>query len=152
MRQSALMVEVQPADPRARRLALLLVVLGFGVGALLLWGLNAGSPAVARWLKEDPTAIVTRARMLLVALAFVLAGPPVAAGVYLWRFGTRVVRASRFPPPGARLVQDMLVLTGDAARNRGRIAQGAGLALVLAGSAMALLLWRLAASIAASGD
>jgi hypothetical protein len=145
------MAEVQPADPGARRLALVLVVLGFVVGALLLWALNAGGPAIARWLREDPAAMVMRARMLLLAVAIVMAGPPIAAGAYLWSFGTRVVRSNRFPPPGARLVQDMLVLNGDVARSRGRIAQGAGLVLVLAGSTMAVLLWRLAGSIAAGG-
>jgi len=145
------MAEVQPADPRARRLAFLILAVGFVLGALLLWGLNSGGPTIERWLKEDPSAMVPRARMLLLALALIMAGPPVAAGVYLWRFGTRVVTSTRFPPPGARLVQDMVVLTGDAARNRGRIAQGAGLVLLFAGCVMALLLWRLAAAIAVAG-
>ena len=143
------MAEVQPADPAARRLALTLVVAGFIVATLLLWGLNAGGPAIAEWLKRDPASMVLRGRVLLVSLAVIMAGPPIAAGVYLLRFGMRVVRADRFPPPGARVIQDMLVLTGDAARSRGRIAQGAGLVLVVAGSVMALLLFRLAFGLGA---
>jgi len=138
------MVEVQPADPRARRLAAIMLIVAFLAGALLLWGLDAGRPAMARWLREDPAETTAKARMLLLALAVVMAGPPVAAGAYLWRLGTRVADTQRFPPPGVRMVQDTVVLTGNDARRRGLIAQGLGLALVAAGCIMTLLLWRLA--------
>lgn len=146
------MAEVQPADPLARRLALTLVAVGFVVAALLLWGLNAGGPAIADWLRAEPSAIVFRARMLLLTLAIIMVGPPVGAGVYLWRFGSRVVSSNRFPPPGTRLVQDMLVLTGAAAQSRGRLARGAGFILIAAGCVMAVLLWRLGASVAGAGQ
>jgi hypothetical protein len=145
------MAEIHSADPRAQRAALAAVAIFFVSGALLLWGLNAGGPAVAHWLRDDPATMVGRARILLLGLALVMAGPPIAAGVYLWRFGRHVVAANRFPPPGARMVQDMLVLTGDPARARGRIAQGAGLIFALAGTAIVLLLLRLATGVAAIG-
>lgn len=138
------MREVQPADPRARRVALLVLAAGFVAGVALLWALEAGRPAVARWLREDPARTAARARLLLAGLALATSGPALAAGVYLWRLGSRIVTAERFPPPGLRMVQDTMVLTGDAARTRGRIFQALGLVLFVAGSALALLLWRLA--------
>lgn len=141
------MAEVQRADPRAQRIALMVVLAGFVAAALLIWGLNAGGPAIAAWLKADPARMHARAQGLLFTLAVIMAGPPILAGAYLLRFGTRVVRGDRFPPPDARLIQDMLVLTGDAARNRGRIAQVAGTVLILAGCVMAGLLVRLAFGI-----
>lgn len=138
------MVEVQPADPRARRAALLIIAVGFVAGVVLLWGLEAGQPAVARWLREDPARTAARAQLLLAGLAVATSGPALAAGAYLWRLGSRIVAAERFPPPGLRMVQETLVLTGAAARSRGRIFQGLGLMLTLAGAAIALLLLRLA--------
>lgn len=138
------MAEVQPADPGARRAALLWLGVAFVAGAILLWFLETSRPAVAAWLKEDPAQTATRARMLLGGLAIVTAGPAVGIGVWLLRLGARVMAAGRFPPPGLRMVQDTVVVAGDAARRRGRIAQGFGLALVGAGLTMAMLLWRLA--------
>jgi hypothetical protein len=137
------MVEVQAADPRARRAALIVLAVAFVVGSLLLWALNAGQPAVARWLRDDPARTTSRARLLLAGLALLTSGPALAAGLYLWRLGARIVSAERFPPPGLRMVQDTTVLTGDSARSRGRLFQGLGLMLFVAGTALALLLVRL---------
>lgn len=145
------MAEVHRADPGARRLALTIVGIGLAAGLLLLWGLETGSHAAARWLREDPAAMMARARLLLIGLAIVMGGPPIAAGVYLWRFGGRTVTAGRFPPPEARMVQDTLVLAGEPARSRGRLIRGAGAVLVLAGIGMLVLLLRLAAGLAAVG-
>jgi hypothetical protein len=138
------MAEVQPADARVKRLAAIVLLLGFLLGAFLLWGLEAGRPAVVRWLRDDPATIGGKARVLLLAVAVVTAGPPVAAGAYLWRLGERVRETQRFPPVGVRMVQDTVVLAGDAARKRGRILQGLALMLIVTGCAMALLLWALA--------
>ncbi len=138
------MVEVQSADAGARRTALVVMALAFVGGGLLLWALDAGRPAVARWLKEDPAQTAARARLLLVGLAVVTSGPALAAGAYLWRLGGRILTAERFPPPGLRMVQEAIVLTGPAARTRGRIFQAFGAALFVAGCAIALLLWQLA--------
>lgn len=125
-------------------MALLIIAAGFVTGGLLLWGLNAGAPAVAQWLREDPATIANRARMLLLGLALVLAGPPALAGVYLLWFGARVIDGERFPPLGVRMVQDTLVVTGEHARRRGRVAQAFGLAFLLAALALGTLLWALA--------
>jgi hypothetical protein len=138
------MAEVQPGDPAAKRLALFIVAGGFLAGGLLLWGLNAGGPAVAGWLRADPAKLVIRARLLLLGLAVLMAGPPALAGVYLLWFGARVVDTARFPPPGVRMVQDTVVLTGVRARRRGRVAQGLGVTLLLASLALTALLWALA--------
>ncbi len=138
------MAEVQAADPRARRAALIMLAIAFVAGTLLLWALNTSQSAVASWLREDPARMVRRARWLLAGLAVVTSGPAIAAGAYLLRLGSRVIAAERFPPPGLRVVQDTIVLTGDAARSRGRIFQGLGVLLMVTGASLALLLARLA--------
>lgn len=138
------MVEVQPADPRARRAAFIVLGVGIAGGVLLVWLLEAARPAAAQWLKEDPTRTVARAQLLLAGLALVTSGPAIAAGAYLWRFGARIVSAERFPPPGVRMVQETVVLSGPTARVRGRLFQALGFILFAAGVAMALLLMTLA--------
>ncbi len=138
------MAEVQAADPRARRVALIVLAIAFVAGTLLLWALNTSQSAVASWLREDPARTVRRARWLLAGLAVVTSGPAIAAGAYLLRLGSRVIAAERFPPPGMRVVQDTTVVTGDAARSRGRLFQGLAAILLLAAAGLAFLLFRLA--------
>ena len=71
-----------------------------------------------------------------------------ALGAYLWRGASRVRRAQRWPPPGARTLRDTPVLTGAAARRRARGMQAVALALWLVALALPVLAWRLHAALA----
>lgn len=110
------MVEIQRADPATRRRALIAIVViavaGWGAWFGLercLAGLRGVDPARQQDALESALLWATWAAMLPVA-AF-------ACG--LWRYGTRVLRAGRFPAPGAKVIRDTLVLHGDPARVRG---------------------------------
>lgn len=128
------MTDVQPADRNARRVALLILGVGAIAGAAGLIALDRWleslrqlEPAVARKALSQAMFWLT-AQMVVVAAAF---------GAYGWRLGGKVIAAQRFPPPGSRVIRPTVIVTGEAARIRGRAMQFVGVALV----ALAILLW-----------
>jgi hypothetical protein len=124
-----------------RRLAVLLVILGTAVGALLILGLERYRTPLRDWLLSEPGDQARRVRLVFSVTATVLSAPLVAFAVYLWSLGAKVVRAGAFPPPGYRVVRDTPVITGRAAVGRGRGLKALALCLGVASALMWLLLW-----------
>ena len=135
--------EIQKADPRARRRALLILSGGLVIGLLLLGLVEWFRPAIEDWIARDPRRLPARLRLGFVALAVVAAGPSLALAVYLWRLGRRVVRAERFPPPELWMARDTVVAHGRAARVRGRAMQFLAAVVAVATVALLAALWRL---------
>jgi hypothetical protein len=122
-------MEIQRADPRERRRALVLLAVGTVAGAIaLLW--------LKGWLDEQITRPPAEARATLLAAFRIAATVMVlsisAASIYLWRLGWRIERSARFPPPGQRVLRDTPVLKGPDAISRGRRLRGLALALLAA--------------------
>ena len=141
------MAEVQQADPRARRLAFSIIVVGALAGAGLLTTAGSVRPVLEAWVAANPEFRL-RVVMWLVMLSTV--APVILTTVYLWRLGSRIARARRFPPPGLRVVRQTVVLTGAAASRRGRLLQILAGALAAAGVVLGFTLWRLIALLAAA--
>lgn len=143
--------EMQPADPRARRLAALYIACATVAGVLLVWLLEWARPELeARleaWLTEDPEQVRGRFRLAFALLGLSLTLPVVGFSAYLWRLGSRIVRAQRFPAPGSRLIRDTPVVRGAAALRRGRLTQALAAALLLATVTLEMLFWFLMASL-----
>ena len=136
------MTEVRRADPAARRQAVVLVVLGAVVGALLILGFERYRTPLRDWLLSEPGELGYRVRLVFFLSAAVLSAPLVAFAVYLWSLGAKVLRARQFPPPGYR---DTPVIGGQAAVLRGRGLKVLAVCLALASALLwLLLLWRLA--------
>src|SRR4030095_16605742 len=109
------MTEVRRADPAARRQAVLLVVFGTVVGALLILGLEHYRTPLRDWLLGEPGERARRVKLALSLTATLLSTPLVAFAAYLWSLGARVARAGGFPPPGYRVIRDTSVIVGPAA-------------------------------------
>ena len=137
--------EIQRGSPRARRRAVLVVLVGAAAGAAALVAIECHRPALQAWLAADPA----RARMTLGAVFAALVLPLLGLAGYLWRWGGAIARAERFPPPGAEVVRDTPVRRGAAARRQGRLVQGFAAACALAAIALAALGWRLVALLGA---
>ena len=133
------MNEIQRADPLARRKAALVVACGLLVGLLA----EFYRPALLDWIIRDPEQIDSRLRLVFAVLAVAFVVPLLGFGACFWRLGDRIVRAERFPPPGLAVTTDTVVLRGNFARRRGRLAQLVAGIFVLAAPAVAIILWRL---------
>ncbi len=63
------------------------------------------------------------------------------AGCHVWWWGRRVRRAQRFPPPGATVLRDTIILSGQAAASRGMLLQFLGATLILCAADVAVVSW-----------
>src|SRR5262245_34836546 len=108
---------IHAADPVARRhavVAVVVIALAGVAGYYLLQDWIAGLRAA------DPDEARRALGRGLVGGAWVVCLPVLVLAAQLWRTGSRVTQAARFPLPAARLVRDTPILTGEAARIRGR--------------------------------
>lgn len=136
------MAEIQPADPGARRRALVAIVAIVIAGAF-------GYFVFEDWLAEVKASPPAQARAALTnALewgSWAAALPLVALGVQLWRWGRRVRVSERFPPPGAKLARATPVRTGSAARAHATALQFFAVILCLVAVGLVFAAYRLAA-------
>jgi hypothetical protein len=133
------------ADPRLRRLALLMV-LGTAVlgGAAIEWLLPWANATVEEAVRGGmPRSVVCKSTLgVLSGFALMVA----AFGVHTARVGRRVALAAEFPLPGTRVIRDTPVLRGRTAVLLGRSQTFLGNALVvLAAALLALTAYGLAA-------
>jgi hypothetical protein len=135
------MTEVRRADPAVRRQAILLVVLGTVVGALLILGFERYRTPLRDWLLSEPGEQPRRVKLVFSLTATLMSAPLVAFAAYFWSLGAKVVRAGVFPPPGYRVMRDTPVIAGHAAVLRGHGLQSLALCLVVASALLWLLLW-----------
>jgi hypothetical protein len=135
------MTEVRTADPALRRQAVLLVVLGTVIGALLILAFERYRTPLRDWLLSEPGEQVRRVRLVVSLTAVLLSAPLVTFAAYLWSFGAKVVRAGVFPPPGYRVIRDTPVIAGPAAVLRGRGLKALALCLGVSSALLWLLLW-----------
>ena len=111
------------ADPAARRQAILVIVFGTAIGALLISSFDYFREPFREWLLSEPAETARRARLAICVAVFVLSAPVIVVAVYLWLFGAKVLRAQQFPPPGVRVIRDTPVVSGRGAVIRGHIFQ-----------------------------
>lgn len=131
------MPEIQPADPATRRRAL------FGAAVVALAGWLALF-TLQRWLRglggTDPVALRLALEDAMLWGSWAACLPVAVLATWLWLQGLRIMRAGRYPAPGAKVIRDTPVLHGDAARLRGLALRvlAAFLALLAAGTLIAV--------------
>ncbi len=112
------MVEIQQADARSRKVAILVLIAVLICGAVLVI-------VFEDWLVQVRSMPVEAARESLTAVFRWSVGMGAVAvslaGCHFWWSGRRVRRALRFPLPGATVLRDTIVLEGRAAASRGRL-------------------------------
>lgn len=130
---------MRKADPAARRYALVIMIAGACIGALLIAAFERYRVPLKDWVLADPE----RARLVLLAIAALLLVPLLAFAACLWWLGQHVLRVREYPPPGLRVIRDTPVLTAGKAISRGRLLKVLGAGLVIATAVLGVLLWRL---------
>ena len=136
-------MEIQKADPHARRKALWIILIGTIVGAIGIILLKSQLHLFEQWLGNDSHLALERLKLALAVIAILTAVPLLGLAIYIWRLGTRIIKTQRFPPPGMTVVRDTPVLTGNAARLRARVMQTfAGITALMA-LALPIVLWQI---------
>ena len=129
--------QIVRADPRRRRLAVVIVLVALILGAFgIAWGL----PALAEWVAADTSpGRVSRARMVCLAFGAIivlLAAAVIGSGRRIARYGKEAVAVGRFPPPGMPVLRDGVALSGRPALMLGRFYRGIGITLAVLGVAL----------------
>lgn len=139
--------EIQRADPKARRLALIIIGIALGI-AVLLYPIADSLIAALRSFFEQNMDLILQAPALSVGVGLLFMSPLSLFSIYLFRLGSRSVTERRSPPHDLRMVKDTRVYTGQAAVTRGRVAQALAAVLLFASIAVPILLWMTLSTIA----
>lgn len=115
-------VEIQPADPAARKRALWTFAVVAVVAGTLAVAVQDDDIEFKQWLAGHAAELVNQPTLLLLA-AFVLALPLVGIAVYVHRMASRVVKAARIPLPDQKVIRDTPIITGRKAVQQGRAMQ-----------------------------
>lgn len=78
---------------------------------------------------EDPKVLL---RIIRIVIAYIFLSI-VPFGLYLCRFGWRVIKHKQMPPPGTKVIVDTKVLKGDKAVTRGKLIIAISLVLIILG-------------------
>jgi hypothetical protein len=129
------MQDLLPADPRSRRLALVVWVAGAVAGTIAVWYLSSYLETLTELGRTDRAAalVLFRSRVLPALIVVVLVA--VVSGALLLRQGLQVYRTGELPAAGASL---------PAARAIGVVLAGTGFLLAAVPLAiLSLVLWML---------
>lgn len=144
------MVQIQKADPEARRKAIRGILIGALVGAVLFFLLQGMVGNINQWIESHAELLVEH-HYLAFLLMLIPVAPIIALSGYLIVYANRIVRTQRFPPPDTPVIRDVRVIEGRPAVIRGRVAQALLWVILLSASAIPLLIWYLFYSISCVG-
>lgn len=147
--QPLMPVEIQRADPTARRRAAVLITVATVVAGALVFAMIRYLDDAGAAPSDEPGELRNQLEMMIAGLA-ALALPILVACVYLWRFARRVVDTRRFPPPGTAVTRDTPVIAGPAAHLRGRFLEGLAVVTAVAAVGAPVVLWLLLGALTAT--
>jgi hypothetical protein len=110
--------ETHKADPRARRNAIIIVIIAVIVGAALLHAVGSSASWLRAWAERDPEHA---ARVVFALLAVSVSVPMLGLAFLAARFAASINRGRRYPPQDARLTRDIRVRVGAAAQRFARL-------------------------------
>lgn len=132
------MAEIQRADDRRRKVAIIVLVAVL-ISGVVLWVVFEEWMMAMRSLPVE-AARTSLSKVFSLSMAIMVLCV-CGAGWHCWRVGERVRRSLRFPPPDATVVRDTMVLSGQAAVSRGRLLQVLGVILILCAICLAVMSW-----------
>ncbi len=140
------MVDIQKANPQARRKAILNLIIGALAGTGLFYLLEYLVGNVNLWIQSHAIYLVEHHYIAFLAM-LLLVSPILWLTIYLIRFTRQIIRAERFPPPDTPVIRDVRVLEGKAAIRRGRLLQVLCWLILIPTAALPLLVWYIFYSI-----
>jgi hypothetical protein len=133
-----------PADPKARRLAVIVWLIAATLGTAAVWWLSRYIESLGELGRTDRAAAAELFRSRVLPALWVVAVVSLGAGGVLARPGIQVLRTGRFPPDGGRVAPDIARQTGGATRLAGIFLAAAGVMMAIFPVGMVLLvMWAL---------
>ena len=136
------MIEIQPADTKAKQKAIRILVVSTLVGACAILLFEYYRADIQAWL-EDNIAILTQNTSVVFMVALVFISPILALCIYLFKLGVRIVQCKRFPPANYAVSRDTRVIEGSAAVRRGRLLQLLSIFLMITAGALPVIIWQI---------
>jgi hypothetical protein len=133
-----------PADPKARRVAVIVWLVAATLGTAAVWWLSRYIESLTELGRTDRAAAAELFRSRVLPALWVVAVVSLGAGGVLARHGIQVLRTGRFPPDGGRVAPDIARQTGGATRLAGILLAAAGVMMAILPVGMVLLvMWAL---------
>jgi len=136
------MSEIQRADPKARRKAIIYTLVMMVAFAPTLYWLNSHIDSIEGWIAE-PGETTKRVKLILSVLISIGVIFLLVVTIFIIRFANAVLRTERYPPPNIKVTRDIRIRRGIAARRIGRLMQGFGIASLLLLVVLTLVGWTL---------
>ena len=134
------MSEIQRADPKTRRSAIIFtLVMVLVLTPILIW-LNSYAEFIEDWLAQ-PGKTVERVKFTIFVLAVVGFFLLLFLAIFTFRFARAILRFDRYPPPNVKVIRDVRVRRGVAARRIGRLMQVYSVVVVLLLVSLILAAW-----------
>ena len=137
-----MMPEIQRADLQARRKTIILTLVMMVVFVPTLYWVNSHTESIEEWIAQ-PGETIKRAKLILSILIAIGVILLLVISIFTFRFASAILRSDRFPPPKIKVVKDIRIRRGVAARKIGRLMQALGIASLLFLIALNLLGWTL---------
>jgi hypothetical protein len=134
------MPEIQKADPKARRKAILSVLLGAVTGVGLYFVIEFTVGNVNHWLQAN-TLFLVEHHYLTFFVMLLLVSPILGGAAYLIHFTRKIIKTKRFPPPATPVIRDVRVSEGKAAVRRGWLLQILCWLILLPALTIPFLVW-----------
>lgn len=135
------MIEILPANPKARRTAILVWAVAAATGSVGVWWLASYLDTLTELARTDRSAALAMFRSRVLPALLLVVAVAVVAGVVLMRHGLEVVRQGRFPLDGEHAIRDTSPAAGRRARGLGWIVAVAGFLLAAFPLAMLVLVF-----------
>jgi hypothetical protein len=138
------MTDFLPADPRARRWALIAWAIGAVAGTVAVWWLSSYLDALSELARTDRAASLHLFRTRVLPALIVVVLVAVIAGAMLLRLGLQVFRTGEFPPAGGSLIRPASAAGAGTARAIGAVLAATGFLLAAIPLAiLSIVLWLL---------
>jgi hypothetical protein len=126
------MQDFLPADPKARRQALILFGVLAVAGTVAVWWMSSYLETLTTLAQTDREASLHLFRTRIVPALAIVVLVAVVSGAMLARQGVAIVRTGQFPPPDSAVIQETRPHAGGPARVIGSL-------LVVTGALMAIV-------------
>jgi len=145
-RKLNLTVNIQKADPKERRKAIVSVIIGAIAGTSLFFLLELALGNVSLWIQKNALFLVVHHYVGFLAM-LVLVSPILWITIYLILFTKKIIISQRFPPPNMPVIRDVRVLEGKSAVRRGRLLQVLCWFILIPAAMIPFLVWFILYSI-----